>query len=129
MRIEIVGVEPRADGDAIVEVSSAVGRFVARWHGAAPAVADARHVELALDHRFTWGVDAVAVAARAHAIAPGADGGVVLWATVEQLDDDGFVGLRLGPSLVMTEADGDPPPLGATVRLAAPSVTLFDTDL
>jgi hypothetical protein len=30
---------------------------------------------------------------------------------------------------VMAEADGDPPPLGSTVRLEAPAVTLFDTNI
>lgn len=129
MLVEIVHSETPPGGDAAVEASSDLGRFTARWHGAPPAVGERRDVELSLDHRFTWGVDAVAVDEQPHAIGPGADDGVVLWAQVEQLDEGGFVGLRLGTSVVMAEADGEPPPLGATVRLEAPAVTLFDTNL
>ncbi len=129
MRVEIVTVEPPAAPDARVEVRSALGRFHARWHGAPPPIGAQRDVELAFDACFTWGVDAVPVDARPPAIGPGPGGGVVLWANVEALDEDGAVGLRLGPSIVMLTAYGEPPALGATVRIEAPEVTLFDTDV
>jgi hypothetical protein len=81
------------------------------------------------DSRLTLGVDIVPVEARAHAIGPGHRDGVVLRASVEQLDEGGYVALRLGPSLVMLNADGDPPPLGTTIRVEAAVVTLFDTNV
>lgn len=46
-----------------------------------------------------------------------------------QLDEGGFVAVRLGPGLVMLEAHGDAPPVGAMVRLEAPAVTLYDTGI
>lgn len=129
MQVEILTVEQPTGGDAAVEVASELGRFPARWHGAAPAIGARLDVELSLDHRFTWGVDAIEVADQPHAIGPAPVSGVVLWASIDQLDDGGFVGLRVGESVVMAEADGDPPPLGSTVRLDAPVVTLFDTGI
>ncbi|HVV87359.1 MAG TPA: hypothetical protein VHE35_30165 [Kofleriaceae bacterium] len=127
MQVEIVHIEQPPGGEAAVEVRSDLGRFPARWHGPPPAVGARVDVELSLDHRFTWGVDAVAVDEQPHAITPAAGDGVVFLASVDQLDDGGFVGLRLGRSVLMAEADGEPPPVGSTVRLEAPAVTLFDT--
>jgi hypothetical protein len=126
MRVEIIDIKESAAG-ARLEVRSEHGQFPARWDGEPPSVGTEYNVELGFDERFTWGVDVVPVDAHPHAIGPGARDGVVLWATVEQLDDGGFVGLRLGTSVIMTEADGAPPPVGTTVRLEAPAVTLFDT--
>ena len=129
MHVEIIRVEPTADGTVEVDVRADVGDFRATWSGAPPPVGAARDVELTIDHRFTWGEDAVPVQAQAHAIAPGEDGGVVILATIEQLDDGGFVGLRIGRSAVMSAADGEPPPVGTTVRLVAPPLTLYDTNI
>jgi hypothetical protein len=124
MRVEIVAIH-----ETLVEVRSELGAFVARWHGAPPPVGSVRSVELDVDDSLTWGVDAVPVEPRPHAIARGPDDGVVLWAMIERLGEDGYVGLRLGPSIVMLDAVGVPPPLGATVRIEARAVTLFDTNI
>lgn len=127
--IEVVKIEDASAPEPRVEVRSALGQFSARWSGATPPVGASRAVELGLGERLTWGVDIVPVEPRAHAIGPGEGDGVVLWASVEQLDDGGYVGLRLGPSIVMTNAEGDPAPVGATVRVEVPVVTLFDSDI
>jgi hypothetical protein len=129
MRVEIIHVEEASPGEPWVEVTSDLGRFRARWSGARPPVGAQLEVELGVDHRFTWGVDARPAEPRGPAIEQGEGSAVALWGDVEQLDDGGFVGLRFGPSVVMVEADGDPPPLGATVRLDAPEVGLFDTNV
>src|SRR5688572_25979323 len=120
MMVEIVRIEDPSAAEPRVEVRSALGQFSARWSGPVPVVGASRAVELSVAHTFTWNVDIVAVEARPHAIGPGRDGGVVMWASVEDCDEDGAVGLRLGPSVVMVEAFGEPPAVGATVRLEAP---------
>ena len=130
MMVEIVHVEEGIGADAIVEVTSPVGRFHASWHGPPPPIGARRGVEFSFNaHQFTWGVDAVAVDERPHAIEPGARDGYVLWARVEQLNDGKPLVLRFGPSIVLTGADGDPPPAGSTVRLEVPAITLFDENI
>lgn len=122
MLVEIIHAE-----DSHVEVRSELGQFHAQWRGAVPPVGAKRDVELGFDERFVWGGDAVPVEGQPHAIA-GGEKDIVMVASVEQLGDGGFVGLRLGPSIVMVQADGDPPPVGTTVRFEASlGVTLFDT--
>ncbi len=129
MMVEIIAIEDPSAAEPRVEVRSALGQFAARWSGPPPVVGDRRAVELSLGATFTWGVDIAPVEARPHAIEPRPDGGAVLWASVEELDEDGGVGLRLGPSLIMAEAFGEPPEIGATVRLEASTVTLTDVDI
>jgi hypothetical protein len=129
MMVEIVAVEDPSAAEPRVEVRSALGQFAGRWSGPEPRVGDKRSVELSFDHTFTWNVDIVAVEPQPHAIGPGRDGGVVVCAGVEELDESGALGLRLGPSVIMAEAFGEPPPVGATVRLDAPAVTLSDADI
>ncbi|MBA3461952.1 MAG: hypothetical protein H0T46_18470 [Deltaproteobacteria bacterium] len=125
MMVEIVGVD--ATG---VEVTSPVGPFRAGWHGAPPPIGARRDVEFSFHaHQFTWGVDAVAIDEQPHAIEPGANDDYVLWARIEQLEDGGGLVLRFGPSIVLTGADGDPPPVGSMVRLEVPSITLYDTNI
>src|SRR5688572_23449815 len=113
MLVEIIHVE-----DSLVEVRSELGQFHARWSGAVPPVGAKRDVELSFGERFVWGGDALPVEARPHAINGGAQD-LVMVARIEQLGDDGYVGLRLGPSIVMVEADGEPPPVGTTVQFEA----------
>lgn len=125
MYVEILGIENASR----VRVRSALGEFSAAWHGALPPIGAHRDAELDFANHFTWGVEAVPLEPQSAAMADGADGGVVIVATVEHLEEDGSLVLRLGPSIAMLTVFGDPPPLGTTIRLVAPAVTLYDTNI
>ncbi|MCA9674211.1 MAG: hypothetical protein KC464_04135 [Myxococcales bacterium] len=129
MMIEIVAIEDPSSPEPRVEVRSELGQFTAFWSGPAPVVGATRAIEFSFGHTFRWNQDIVEVEARPHAIEPRPDGGAVLWATVLAWHEEGGLDLRLGPSFVMLEAFGYPAPVGATVRLDAPRVTLFDCNI
>jgi hypothetical protein len=127
VNVVIAGVH--GNGELRVDVTSELGSFSARWDGAAPAIGARLAVELGFPDRFTWGVDIVRVDTREHAIEPGLDGGVVLWATLERFDEDGAADLRCGGSVLALEVFGDPPAVGATVRIEARTLTLYDSNI
>jgi hypothetical protein len=128
MQVEILSVEHTQDGRTRVEVRNEHGRIRADWSGKpAPAAGERRDVEWGVSESLVWGQSIRPVSA-----APGMeplDDGVALHATLEGCDEDGFAALRLGESLVMVEAFGDPPPPGTPVRAELARVTLHDTGL
>lgn len=130
MKVQIISVENVAGDTVRVEVESEFGRFPAVWSGAAPDLGATLAVELTLGESFTWGEDIVAVDNRPHALRVEEDGPLVLVATLEQWDEDGFAALRLGSSVVLTEADGTAPPVGTCVQVETwNGVTLSDTGI
>lgn len=128
MKVQIISSEEVADGGVRVDVESEYGRFPAAWSGTAPAVGTTLDVEVTFGESFTWGRDIVAVDDRPHAIGVDEGGALTLVASLERSDEDGFVALRLGSSLLLAEAEGTAPAVGTRVRVEAwTGVTLSDT--
>jgi hypothetical protein len=108
---------------------SEVGAAEAGWTGDLPEAGRDYHVEISIREHLVWGADIVATEPVPHGIAQGG-AGVTLDATLESIDtDDGFATLRLGPSLVMIETEGTPPPAGTAVRIRPVEITLSDTGI
>lgn len=128
MRIEIIGVDHR--NGARIEVTSEVGRFWAVWSGPAPEVGASFEAEVSLDESLTWGRSIAVIPNAPQSVTLGEDGRLILIATLELRDEDGFIGLRFGKGLLMLEADGDPPSVGVTVGIdLTTDVTLSDTGI
>lgn len=111
-----------------VRFTSALGAAEAAWMGDPPAAGRDYAVELAVGDRLIWGDSIVAIEPAARSIASG-DEGPTLVATLESVDEDGAATLRLGPSLVLVETEGEPPPVGAIVRVRLADLVLADTNI
>lgn len=124
MHVEILALDPPC-----VRVRSPVGEVTATWHGDLPPPGARRSVELGIADELAWGTDAIAVAAQPHVLADAPGGGAVLIATLEAVEDDGAVVLRLGPAIVLLAISGEAPPVGTTVRLVARRLALYDANI
>ncbi len=111
-----------------VRFASELGAAEAAWMGEPPAAGRDYAVELVVGDRLIWGDSIVAAEPAAHAIATG-DDGTTLVATLESVDEDGAATLRLGPSLVLVETEGEPAPVGTTVRVRLADLVLADTSI
>lgn len=127
----------------VVRFTSAAAHGWGTWRGGGAAPGGPVDVELEVDAPVTWAdalaggagpardpgvgpVGAVLVGAEPVEDAPV---GAVLVGTVEEVEPDGVVALRVGPGLVLVELAGSPPPdpRGRAVRLHVPDVGLFPT--
>jgi hypothetical protein len=111
-----------------VQFTSELGGGEAAWLGDPPAAGQEYSVELAVGERLVWGEGIAAAEAASHAVTF-ADDGVELSASLEGIDDDGVATLRLGPSLVLVETEGTPPPVGTPVRVKLGELVLADTGI
>jgi hypothetical protein len=127
MRIEILDVD-RSSEPPRVRFASALGEAWAHWAGDPPPAGQTFHVELSVQDPLTWGESILPAAETAHRLEP--DGsGIAIHATLESCEDDGSTVLRLGNSVLMVDAYGDPPPPGTAVRAYVPALTLYDTGI
>jgi len=107
VRIELVAV--REDGlDTLVTFTCAAGRGVARWTSArpVPAVGTSLSVELELDREPDVEEERQSRVAAAPPSLEDTDGGVLLTALVEWVEEDGVALLRLSPdAILLVETD------------------------
>lgn len=138
MHVTITSVEA-GEGGCSVTVDTAWGSMEARWRSDAapiPVIGSSYDAELAFggEAPLVWGTDVVAVdeaESAAYSVASSGDGGLVMVASVEDVDaESGATLLGFGNSKVMASFGGDPLAVGTVVRVtASDGVILYDSNI
>lgn len=119
VRLEQAEVGPR------VALKTPGGVVWVYWRGDPPTRGQYTDVELAITRVLTWGEELVSVSA-AQAEEPTLG---CLDGTLEAVDAEGTVTLRVGLALVILSARGTPPAPGTHVRLRDCEITAYPTHL
>ena len=127
MRVEILQVDHSSERPRVSFLSE-FGRGWAYWSGAEPGPGETRDVEVSIGCPLTWGAE-IQTVGRTEPRIEACDGAATIRATLDTAEDDGFTALRMGPSLIMLETMGHPPPIGTSVEAHVPSLTLSDTGI
>lgn len=123
MRITVEAVDaPRQR----VSFHTSLGSGEARWSGPEPRVGESYDVEIEIDDELRWGQSLRPAEEARPRLRQLQDGSLELAGEVVLSEDDGFVGLRCGESVVSLEVEGPRPAVGEWVVLRAKAVTLFD---
>lgn len=128
MRIQVQEVL-ETDGERLeIVFTSEFGSAKACWKGPRPEVSETYDVELEIDEPLVWGNNINEVNDHRSLIQP-CDRQVLIQGILENQEEDGFLVLRLGDSLVILETIGKPPRNGAWISLKAQRITCFDSNL
>jgi len=124
MQVQVIRLE-QGDVGPRVTLKTPGGVIWVYWRGEPPTRGQFTDVELAVTRVLTWGEELEPVSA-AKAAEPTLG---VLDGTLEALDADGTVVLRVGASPVILSAQGTPPVPGTHVRLRNCEITAYPTHL
>lgn len=124
MEAQVVRLEQGAIGPRIA-LKTPGGVIWVYWRGDPPTRGQFTDVELAVTRVLTWGEELEPVSA-AEAREPTLG---VLDGTLEAVDAEGTVTLRVGHSIVILSAKGTPPAPGTHVRLRNCEITAYPTYL
>ncbi|WP_164011217.1 hypothetical protein [Pyxidicoccus trucidator] len=124
MEVQVIRLEQGDIGPRIA-LKTQGGVIWVYWRGDPPTRGQFTNVELAVSRVLTWGEELETVSA-AEAGEPTLG---VLDGTLETVDADGTVILRVGHSVVMLSAEGTPPAPGTRVRLRNCEITAYPTNL
>lgn len=111
-----------------VRFTCAFGQGEARWTGRTPKPEESYHVEIDIPAPLRWGVSIRPTLETEPLIATTIDGNRLV-ARLESVDPDGVAVLRFGPTLILAEADGEPPARGSWVQVRTPHLVLYPYDL
>jgi hypothetical protein len=128
MRIAILAVNSSSEKKPSVHFSTDLGDAWAYWSGTPPTPRQTLDVELSAGSPLTWGKDIRPAPSESPRLESN-DGGVIIHATLESREDDGFTVLRLGSGILMLETNGDAPPTGTIVRADLQKLTLSNTNI
>ncbi|NMO18364.1 hypothetical protein HPC49_34820 [Pyxidicoccus fallax] len=124
MQAQVVRLE-QAEVGARVALKTPGGVVWVYWPGEPPTRGQFTDVELAVTRVLTWGEELEPVSA-AEAREPTLG---CLDGTLESVDAEGTVTLRVGPARVILSARGTPPALGSHVRLRNCEITAYPAHL
>lgn len=124
MRVTILEAHPLGPSKTDVRFGSPFGEAVVRWASGTPVVHGTYDVEFNVSDRVEWDRTGVVVDERAPSIEM-AQGGVQLCGTLDNVQADGVIGLRLGTSLILLESVGEPPAVGSTICVTVKHVELY----
>lgn len=127
MQIQILSVHE--DRKALrVHFTCDLGHGEARWTGRTPTPDTTYNVEIDIPATLRWDVTIRPTLETAPLIATTIDGNRLV-ARLESVDPDGISVLRFGPSIILAEADGEPPARGSWVQVRTPNLVLYPYDL
>lgn len=123
MRIRVsevlsAGANPR------VRFVMAFGASVALWHGEPPEQRE-YDVELEVPETLEWGRTILCVDAAAQPAISTVEAGVRICGTLDSVDEDGVIAVRLGPSIFLVETIGEMPAVGSRICLTTEGLELF----
>ena len=124
MRVTILESQPMDSSKAEVRFGSPFGEALARWASGAPEVHGVYDVELNVSERVEWARTGIVVDGGTPSITMTPEG-VRFCGTLDNVDEDGVVALRLGNSLMLLESVGEPPPVGSSVCVTVKEVELY----
>jgi hypothetical protein len=125
--VKILEVHPRLETKVEVRFSCAFGEAVARWASGSPTIDGDYDVELEVADQVEWSRTGAVVHDAPHSISVTADG-VRICGTIDNVQEDGVVALRLGGSLCLVESVGEVPPPGSSVCFLAKDIALHAYD-
>ncbi|HEX2914464.1 MAG TPA: hypothetical protein VH186_26930 [Chloroflexia bacterium] len=125
MQVKILEVAGAPGSDRRVRFESEVGQAWANWMGDEPTLGEVYDVELTVNDSLYWDEDIEAVPDE-RALIEASDDSVIIQATLESCEEDGFTVLKVGTGNLTLTAYGDPPLPGSTVRATAKTLILSD---
>lgn len=124
MRVTLHQVRDVKDGRATVTFESALGWATAQWVGPRPVEGVTRHVALVIPGSLSWGYEAVSTADPDAVFED--RGRICLTGRVLDNDEDGFITLAVGDSVVPVTLSNAPGRLPKRLLVRAPTLQLFD---
>lgn len=125
MRIQVKKIV--SEKSNIVAFSSDFGETIAFWEGEEPIVNKEYQVEVDIRDTLIWNKDIIKAEVHKYSIQKRGDITYVS-GYIESIDDDGYVVLRIGDSIVPFIAIGEPFPIGVYITIKAKEITLFPVE-
>jgi len=115
------------NSDIVVLFSSDFGCAKANWKGKEPSLNKKYFVEIDIDHIFVWGEDVSLEKDCMPSIHQEYEQ-ISITGYIDSVDEDGYVVLRLGDSILPFLFQGESLKIGTCVRLLTDSLSLYPVD-
>lgn len=111
----------------IVIFSTECGDAKAFWNGDMPIINKKYDVEIEIPGILIWGKNIKRTKEDRYTIGI-KDNLLYILGRLESVEDDGYTIIRLGENIVPLEVEGNPPPIGAFVKVETNEITLYNVE-
>lgn len=111
-----------------VKFHSSFGDGTALWSDTAPKIGEIIDVEFDFEEAFSWNINVKPTAEKSSKIKM-ENSLIQITAELVQADEEGYVALKLGDSIILIELDGPIPQKSGFVELSATAIQLYPTHI
>jgi len=126
MEITINEVIKKTQGNSIIKFATKYGSAYGLWNGTEPQINKEYIVEVDIPAVLCWQIDIIS--AQEEYFITIENNKFCLTGLFESIDDDGYLVIRLGESIVSVETQGNPLDLGSFVKLSTDTLVLYEVN-